>query len=107
MKWPDVSAKSRETIAQTLSAVTIALTENPHQPDDSVLWRALSTYAFVPSLWPDDERPARIRHSPSKYSAAELTRDQRQALAWIEKASLPMAALNEAKTARRRSNSSR
>jgi integrase len=101
MKWPDMSAKSRETIAQTLSALAIALVQDlPRRPDEDVLWRALSTYAFVPSLWPDDERPARISRSPSPYGAMKQPYDQTRALAWIEKASIPFAALNETKTAR-------
>jgi integrase len=102
MKWPDVSAKSRETIAQTLSAVAVAMVEDaPQRPNGNTLWRVLSTYAFVPSLWPDDERPERVPRSPSPYGKAELPSDQRKALAWIESASLPLASLADAKTARR------
>lgn len=102
MKWPDVSAKSRETIAQTLSVLAVVMvSDTPLRPNGNVLWRSLSTYAFVPSLWPDDERPDRISRSPSPYGEAELPPDQRKALAWIESASLPLASLSEAKMARR------
>lgn len=102
MKWPDISAKSRETIAQTLSALAVVMVEDtPQRPNGNALWRVLSTYAFVPSLWPDDERPERVPRSPSPYGDAELPSDQRKALAWIESASLPLASLAEAKTARR------
>src|SRR5581483_9933231 len=87
MKWPDVSAKSRETIAQTLSALAGVMVEDtPQRPHGIALWRVLSTYVFVPSLWPDGERPERVPRSPSPYAGDELPFDQRKALAWIESA---------------------
>lgn len=99
MKWPDLSAKSREAVAQTLTALTVALVSNlPKHPDEDVLWKALSTYAFVPSLWPDNKRSRRIPRSP--HFGVELPADQKAALDWIEKASLPTAELEKTKVAR-------
>ena len=98
MKWPDLAAKSRETTANVLAAVTIALVaDRPGKPDDDVLWKALYGYAFVPAVWPEDERPKRII---SPHGAAKLPPAQRLALAWVRKASLPVTDLVSAKVAR-------
>jgi hypothetical protein len=95
MEWPDVSVKSHETIAQTLLALAVVVVEDtPQRPNGNALWRVLSTYAFVLSLWPDDERPERVPRSPSPYGGGtELPSDQRKALA--------LTSLADAKTARR------
>lgn len=63
-----------------------------------MLWKALSTYAFVPALWPDDKRPRRIPRSP--HFGAKLPADQKAALDWIERASLATAELGKTKVAR-------
>jgi hypothetical protein len=84
MKWPDQAAKSRRSTAESLTTITLALT-TPHRkaPDRDVLRRALFDYAFNPAS----------THHPAP---ADIT----WALAWIAKASLPMAALEEPDTVR-------
>lgn len=99
MKWPELSAKSRETTANALTAVTLALVgDRPRRPDDDELWSVLYTYAFVPAVWPDEERPKRVL-SPN--GPAKLTSAQRLALGWLSKASMPLEELARAKVARR------
>jgi integrase len=84
MKWPHLAAKSRRAAAEALTTITLALT-GPHRntPDPAALRRALFRYAF---------------------NAAHITRpmpaDIAEALEWIAKASLPVAALEEAAAVR-------
>ncbi|WP_432931993.1 tyrosine-type recombinase/integrase [Microbispora sp. CA-135349] len=83
-RWPHSAAKSREGMTDALSNVTPVLTsDRPGRPDDETLRRALREYAFIPA----DRRPA-----PSP----EIT----AALRWLEAASLPLTALEDAKYAR-------
>ena len=101
-KWPDLSAKSRETNAQSLSALAVELvSDEPRCPDDAILWKALTTYAFVPSLWPDEERPKRVPRSRSPYANRKVPREYLAAIEWMRRASLPVAMLEQAKYARR------
>ncbi|MFG1826554.1 tyrosine-type recombinase/integrase [Microbispora bryophytorum] len=83
-RWPHSAAKSREGMTDALSNVTPVLTsDRPGRPDDETLRRALREVAFIPA----DRRPA-----PSPEIAA--------ALRWLEAASLPLTALEDAKHAR-------
>ncbi|WP_405396280.1 tyrosine-type recombinase/integrase [Microbispora hainanensis] len=82
--WPHAAAKSREGMTDALTSVTLVLTkEHPGRPDDDVLRRALRHFAFLPV----ERRPA-------------PTQDVTAALRWLEAASLPLTALEEAKHAR-------
>lgn len=99
MKWPDLSGKSRETTAGVLTAITIALSDaRPRKPDEDDLWKVLYGYAFVPNVWPKDERPKRVI-APN--GSMDLTSDQQIALDWLRKASIPAEELARAKTIRR------
>jgi integrase len=84
MKWPGLAAKSRRATAEALTTITLALTERHRTfPDSAVARRALFSYAF---------NAARAgRPLPSEITGA---------LAWIAKASLPVAALEEPATVR-------
>lgn len=85
MKWPEAAANSRAGIAESLAIVTAALVSdvsNPPRPD--VLRAALYGWAF---------NPPRRKNEPTAQTAA--------AIAWLEKASLPITELNKAKTVRR------
>jgi integrase len=84
MKWPDLAAKSRRATAESLTTITLALTDVHRKfPDPDVLRRALFAYAFNSA-------------SASRPVPAEIT----LALEWIAKASLPVAALEEPDTVR-------
>lgn len=98
MKWPDLSGKSRETTANALTAITLALVgDRPRRPDDDDLWKVLYTYAFAPAVWPKDERPKRVA-APN--GPMDLSADQRIALDWLRKASIPAADIAKAKVTR-------
>jgi len=86
MKWPDVSAKQRDSMSETLTAVTMALVgERPGRPADEVLWRALRRWAFVPGTGNGQpDMPAR----------------EAVALTWVGKTSLPLSALKDPVTMR-------
>jgi integrase len=74
MKWPELAAHSRASLADALATVTPALTRDaPRRPPPAVLRSALYACAFNPARTPDP--------------AAET------ALAWAEQASLPVARL--------------
>lgn len=85
MKWPSAAAKSRAGIAETLTAVTLALlrTDMASRPEPKALRDALYGWAFNPSR-PEADRPGSVR----------------DALAWIEHASLPLSDLLAAATTR-------
>src|SRR5207248_2359018 len=84
--WPEAAANSRAGIAESLAIVTAALVTDalPNPPDSDALRAALYGWAF---------NPPRRKREPAAQTAA--------ALAWLEKASLPLAELNNAKTVRR------
>jgi integrase len=83
-RWPHAAAKSREGTTDALAHVTPVLpTDRPGRPDDETLRRALREFDFVPA----DRRPA-----PSPEIA--------NALRWLEAASLPLTALEDAKHTR-------
>jgi integrase len=83
-RWPHSAAKSREGMTDALSNITPVLTsDRPGRPEDEILRRALREFAFVPA----DRRPV---------SSPEVA----AALRWLEAASLPLTALEDAKNAR-------
>ncbi len=85
MKWPRAAAKSRKSIAEAMTTVTLALLANRRgRPDDDSLRRALYGWAFSPAHEGADP--------PAEISAA---------LAWISKASLPVASVRDLTTLRR------
>ncbi|WP_344979226.1 tyrosine-type recombinase/integrase [Streptosporangium fragile] len=82
--WPHAAAKTREGMTDALANVTPVLTKDlPGRPDDETIRRALREFSFLP----EDRRP-----DPSP----EITR----AVRWLEAASLPLSALEEAKHTR-------
>ena len=84
MKWPDLAAKSRRSTAEALTTITLALTRPRLAfPDPAVLRQALLSHAFNAA-------------SARQPVPADIAR----ALAWIAKASLPVAALEEPDTVR-------
>ena len=78
-RWGKVSAKQRISIAETLTAVTVALTEGQRgAPDQATLWKALRRWAFNMARW--QEEP------PGEVAAA---------LNWVAKSAVPLAVLAE------------
>ncbi|MEU4108572.1 tyrosine-type recombinase/integrase [Streptomyces sp. NPDC027717] len=85
MKWPDAAPNSRDSTNEALTEATMVLCEDrPDRPEDDVLRRALRGWAFVVV---DDDEPA----APVEVG---------NALHWVSKASMPLAALKDPATAR-------
>ena len=83
-KWPNLAPVSRRSVAEALVTVTIALTaKEPGAPDARVLRQALFAWAFNPATRDTDP--------PEKIAAA---------LDWAERASLPVADLEDTATVR-------
>jgi integrase len=83
-KWPVLAPVSRRSVAEALVTVTIALTDKgPGAPEGTVLRTALFAWAF---------NPATREASPPPEIAA--------ALDWAERASLPVAELEDTATVR-------
>jgi hypothetical protein len=83
-KWPNLAPVSRRSVAEALVTVTIALTaKEPGAPDAKVLRQALFGWAF---------NPATRQLDPPPETAA--------ALSWAERASLPVAELEDTATVR-------
>jgi integrase len=83
-KWPNLAPVSRRSVAEALVTVTIALTAGERGgPEAKVLRQALFGWAFNPATRDTDP--------PPQISAA---------LDWVERASLPIAALEETTTVR-------
>jgi integrase len=79
-RWPRHAGKGRVSLVEGLTAVTAALVTPRHgAPDPNVLRRALRKWAFNP--------PRRGEDMPADIEAA---------LAWLTRASLPLAALDDA-----------
>ncbi|GAB2918988.1 tyrosine-type recombinase/integrase [Nonomuraea fastidiosa] len=79
-KWPKASAHSRRSIVESMIALTpVLVRDRRNAPDDKLLRDALR-WVFIPSR-PEEERPD----------------DVREALRWLQKASLPLGALTERK----------
>ena len=84
MKWPELAAHSRASMAEALATVTPALTTATGQrPPAQVLRAALYGHAF---------NPRRQTRKPDPATAA--------ALAWLERASLPVARLQDPQVTR-------
>ncbi|UNS98985.1 tyrosine-type recombinase/integrase [Streptomyces tubbatahanensis] len=87
MKWPHAAPNSRDSMNETLAAVTAVLTaDRSGRPSGAVLRRALRGWAFVLAT-PDEE--------------SEIPKEIANALAWVGKASLPLADLKQPATMRR------
>ena len=85
MKWPRAAAKSRKSIAEAMTTVTLALLANRRgRPDDEALRAALYGWVFSPA-----------------HRSADRPADISATLAWLEKASLPVASLRDMTTLRR------
>lgn len=85
MKWPHAAGKSRSSIAESLAVIIPALTEEvPGRPSSQALRDALYLWAFN----------VIARNTEPSASAAK-------AIAWIERASIPVADLAKGGTARR------
>ena len=83
-KWPNLAPVSRRSVAEALVTVTIALTtKEPGAPEPRVLRRALFGWAFNPATRDTDP--------PPEIAAA---------LDWAERASLPVADLEDTATVR-------
>jgi integrase len=83
-KWPNLAPVSRRSVAEALVTVTIALTaKEPGTPEPKVLRQALFGWAFNPATR-DLDPPAKI--------TADLD--------WAERASLPVAELEDTATVR-------
>ncbi|GAA4997485.1 tyrosine-type recombinase/integrase [Yinghuangia aomiensis] len=81
MKWKDAAAKSRDGMTDALATVLPSLAEEqPTRPSDRVLRRALRYFYLAPA----SREPGETREVPS---------DVAKALAWLTKASLPVAAI--------------
>lgn len=86
MKWPRLAAKSRRSTVEALVGITALLIGPARRgrPDPAVLRRALYLYGLNPHRW-----------------AEELPGEAAAALAWLEKASLPVIELESSATVRR------
>jgi integrase len=83
MKWPGAAAKSRDSMTEALTTVLPAFTrELKGRPDTTTLRLALRRFLLPPTTR-KTKRPV----------------DVAKAVAWIEKASLPLADLKEARNA--------
>jgi len=83
-KWPNLAPVSRRSVAEALVTVTIALSaKEPGAPEGKVLRTALFAWAFNPAT--------RDTSPPPKIAAA---------LGWAERASLPVAELEDTATVR-------
>ncbi|WP_194891347.1 tyrosine-type recombinase/integrase [Catenulispora pinisilvae] len=90
MKWPALEPGSRRTLAGALATATLALVDDEEGgPKHRVGYRALSSWAF--------NKTARGAGQPSDEHA--------EAIAWIEKHSIPLSALADPKIARTAYNS--
>jgi len=84
MKWPDLAAKSRRSVAEALTTITLALAEpGPRPPEPALLRHALLCYAFNHA-------------SPGRPAPAPVAR----ALDWAASTSPPVAALDDPGTIR-------
>jgi integrase len=83
-KWPNLAPVSRRSVAEALVTVTIALTtKEPGAPEPRVLRQALFGWAFNPATRDTDPPPEIVA-----------------ALDWAERASLPVAGLEDTATVR-------
>lgn len=79
-KWPHISPRHRQGIAETMTNLTVTLTSTTEGAPPSIdLRRALFRYAF--------NAPAQLQEVPDEHFLA---------LQWIEKTSLPLSVLSDA-----------
>ena len=84
-KWPRAAAKTRKSIVEALTTVTVSmLGKRPGRPADKQIRAALYGWAFNPSR-----------------DIATAPDDVREALAWVSKASLRVSALRDTAYVRR------
>ena len=82
MRWPKVAAKGRISVVEGLIAVTpVLVTSHRGAPDAEVLRQAMRRWAFNP--------PRRSSPMPA---------DIEKALRWLDRSSMPVSALQEART---------
>ncbi|MER7418078.1 hypothetical protein ABT346_15075 [Micromonospora peucetia] len=86
MKWPRAAAKTRRSIVEALTSITVTLTRPTKRgrPDDALLREALYLYGLNPRRWSD-----------------EIPADHAAALTWLETASLPVVELDSPAMVRR------
>jgi integrase len=85
MKWPRAAAKSRKSIAEAMTTVSLVLLANRRgRPEDEALRAALYGWVFSPA-----------------HRSAEVPPEISATLAWLEKASVPVASLRDLATVRR------
>ena len=85
MKWPALQPGSRRSLAGALATITLALVDTRDSaPDHSAGFRALTTWGY--------NKQARAAGKPREQHAGVI--------AWIERHSLPVAALTDPKVAR-------
>lgn len=85
MKWPRMAATSRRSIAESLATVTpVLLRDDLLTPEPSLLRSALYRWAFNPSA-----------------DAVTAPDDVREALQWVEKASVSISDLKDSRVIRR------
>lgn len=85
MKWPRAAAKSRKSIAEAMTTVSLVLLANRRERSDDVALRA-ALYGWV--------------FSPA-HCSAEVPPEISASLAWLEKASMRVASLRDLATVRR------
>ncbi|GGZ24172.1 tyrosine-type recombinase/integrase [Streptomyces poonensis] len=96
MKWPHASAKHRASIAEALTALTIALVSTSRGgPEPSVLRGALGAWAFRVTRTDDGE------HKALKDAGGEVPGEVRRALDWVAGVSLKMIDVAESDNLRR------
>ena len=86
VKWPRAAAKTRRSIVEALTSITVTLTRpvKRGRPADALLREALYLYGLNPRRWSDE--------IPAEHAAA---------LAWLETASLPVVELDSPAMVRR------
>ncbi|MCG5444413.1 hypothetical protein NIE79_002566 [Micromonospora sp. NIE79] len=86
MKWPRAAAKTRRSIVEALTSITVTLTRPTKRgrPTDALLREALYLYGLNPRRWSD-----------------EIPAEDAAALAWLETASLPVVELDSPAMVRR------
>jgi integrase len=91
MKWPDAAPNSRAGIAETLATVTpVLLTTQNGAPDRATMRKALYTWSFNTNR--------RLQGDPP--TEAEPPDELVKAVRWLEKHTLPVAALGDSKVVR-------
>ncbi|MGW7024285.1 tyrosine-type recombinase/integrase [Streptomyces decoyicus] len=104
MKWPNIAAKHRANIAESLATVTPVLVSHSKgiRPDPKVLRHALHSWAFQAARTNEGALIRNNRGEPiARKDAEEPPVEVAAALAWVAKQSLKVADLNDSDTLRR------